>query len=44
MIPNAYQFQFNALTRAGMAAIDRRVRGGTAKLARDLKFRMMIAL
>lgn len=38
-----YQFQFNALTRGGMAAVDRRVRRGAAKLAKDLKFRMVIA-
>ncbi|MGW8267409.1 MAG: DUF6642 family protein [Longimicrobiales bacterium] len=38
-----YQFQFNALTRAGMAAVNRRVRRGAANLARDLKFRMVIA-
>lgn len=38
-----YQFQFNALTRAGMAAVVRRVRKGAAQLAKDLKFRMVIA-
>jgi len=38
-----YQFQFNAPTRAGMAAVERRVRRGATALARDLGFRMMIA-
>ncbi len=38
-----YEFQFNALTRAGMAAVNRRVRREAANLARDLKFRMVIA-
>lgn len=38
-----YEFQFNALTRAGMAAVNRRIRREAANLARDLKFRMVIA-
>lgn len=38
-----YEFQFNALTRTGMAAVNRRVRREAANLARDLKFRMVIA-
>ncbi len=38
-----YQFQFNALTRAGMAAVKRRVNRKASDLVRDLKFRMVIA-
>lgn len=38
-----YQFQFNALTKAGMAAVKRRVVRRASDLARDLKFRMLIA-
>ena len=38
-----YQFQFNALTRAGMAAVERRVRREATRLARELKVRMVIA-
>lgn len=36
-------FQFNALTRAGMAAINKRVRREAGGLARDLAFRLVIA-
>jgi hypothetical protein len=35
--------QENALTRAGMAAVNRRVRSQATRLARDLKFRMVVA-
>jgi len=38
-----YQFQFNALTRAGMGAVSRRVRSTAGRLARELQFRMVIA-
>ena len=35
-------FQFNALTRAGMEAINRRIRREAGGLARDLEFRLVI--
>ncbi|MFH1765707.1 MAG: hypothetical protein ABIF09_16075 [Gemmatimonadota bacterium] len=36
-------FQRNALTWPGMAAVERRVHSQAMRLARDLKFRMVIA-
>jgi hypothetical protein len=36
-------FQQNTLTRAGMAAVNRRVQSQTSRLGRDLRFRMIIA-
>ena len=38
-----YELQYNALTRSSMVAVRRRVRSQASKLARQLKFRMMIA-
>ncbi len=38
-----YELQFNALTKAGMAAVRKRVRGQAHNLAKKLKFRMVIA-
>jgi hypothetical protein len=38
-----YQLQYNALTRSGLAAVKRRVQAQAPRLARDLKFQMVIA-
>ena len=38
-----YELQYNALTRPGMLAVRRRVRAQASQLARQLKFKMMIA-
>jgi len=38
-----YELQYNAMTKAGMAAVRRRVRAQALKLAQALKFRMVIA-
>ena len=38
-----YELQYNALTKGGMAAVEKRVRAQAFNLARDLKFRMVIA-
>ena len=37
------EFQENALTRAGVAAVERRVRSRAGHLARNLRFRMAVA-
>jgi hypothetical protein len=38
-----YELQYNALTKSGMAAVQRRVRSQAYRLARALKFRMVVA-
>lgn len=38
-----YQLQYNAFTRAGMAAVKRRLLAQVPRLAKDLEFRMVIA-